>query len=177
MDDKVDKLEKNLIRVEMSICNLAEKVSDTLDVLASIKTAVQGFVVLNTKMERLDSDMSKYATTTREDIRDLYKLIDTLKSDINDLSVEHTNTNTEALGKLDDKCEKRSTSRTRIVLTVFMTALAFVFGYFYLDLKSGLHPIVAINKIVHNNQLLLKEHTGRMNVFNTKLETLAGEHP
>ena len=51
-----------------------------------------------------------------------------------------------------------------------------MFGYFYLDLKAGLRSIESTRDMVHSNQLMLKEDSGKMNVMRSQITHLVSEH-
>ncbi len=173
---KVHTLEKTMIKMEVTLESLTSKMVDVADALSSISSAVQGFVVITNRLDRVDKDLDLHIKSTREDIRDLYGKNATMKSRMEALSDTHGQTCADSYEKLDVKHDKRSLGRLKGAMFSVFAVLTFVFGYFYLDLKAGLRSIESTRDMVHSNQLLLKEDSGTMNVMRAQISHLVSEH-
>ena len=108
---KVHTLEKTMIKMEVTLESLTSKMIDVADALSSISSAVQGFIVITNRLDRVDKDLDLHIKSTREDIRDLYGKTATMKSRMEALSDTHGQACADSYEKLDVKQEKLRASK------------------------------------------------------------------
>jgi len=119
--ERLNKLERIVIKMEGSISNLTDKMSDVASALSTMSDAMSRLAVYDTKMERMEKDITNIASAVR-----------TVNERITSLHSEHSN---HCEVKID---EVRNSGVKRLVygLSVGLGALTFAFGYLYLDINA-----------------------------------------
>jgi len=119
--ERLNKLEKIVIKMEGSISTLTDKMADVASALSTMSSAMSKLAVYDSKIERMEKDITNVASGVRA---------------VNDrITALHSEHASHCEVKID---EVRNSGVKRLIygLSVGLGALTFAFGYLYLDINA-----------------------------------------
>ena len=151
--ERIDKLEKSVIKMESTVSQLAEKMSDVADSLNTMSQAVSQLAVFDMKLDMLKQDIQAVADAHR-----------TLEDKVHDYHADHAETcNTKLEGTRDDF---NKLSLTRFFMGV--SAATFLFGYLWVQLHDEKLANEKISKALTFTKIRVEKLKGEINVLNEK---------
>ena len=119
--ERLDKLERVVIKMESSVAVLSDKMSDVAASLSTMSAAVSKLALYDVKIERIEKDVTNIATNLRS-----------TDKRISIMSEEHYDKcNTEII-----QVQKQGINRAYQFLVGGLTIVSIAFGYIYSDMKD-----------------------------------------
>jgi len=157
--ERLDNLERVVIKLEGSVSTLTEKMGDVAASLQTMSQALSKLALYDVKIQRIEKDITNVASSVR-----------TTNKRIDELHTEHSKACETNLNNLDEKGVKRF--RTAVSLTLGILTVAF--GYLYKDIESHQTTDTIMYESVKKIDVKLAKIDGRIDVLNEKLKKANG---
>ena len=182
MDNKISELEKSMIRLDTTLSNFAVTMSDKIGGLtsqmATMSEVLNNFAVAEEKIVQLEIDMRNLSNIQRHDVSEVYKKVDEINLRISSLHEEHTEFCTTRTADLKTHMEGRGDEKLSFGLKLAFGAMSVLWGVttliFWAMFNSWSGTIDSTNKIVKENQLMMKEYAGKFKLVDEKLKHIKG---
>ena len=177
---KVTDIEKSMIKLETTLSGFADNMSDKMGTMAAQMSAMSktlsNLAVAEEKINQLEVDMRNIANIHRHDISELHNKINVSNDKVTELAKAHSDECDAKTSDLQQHMEDRGGERLSMGLKLSFGAMGILWGItsliFWALFNSWSKTADETNKIVKENQLMIRSNSGKFEIVDNRVEAI-----